>query len=150
MRKKEKIKIEMRRNCAKNGSKNRKPANNKSIESVDDKDKNLERRKEQRIPIEIEVKYSTGDSFVIDWTMNISRGGMFIRTPNPLPVGSVLKIQFSVPGAQENISAEGIVRWKIDPSDPNIIPGMGIEIISIDESSKNILNEFIKKNLKQK
>lgn len=112
---------------------------------MSNKDRQTERRKEQRIPVEIEVKYSTGDSFVVDWTMNISRGGMFIRTPNPLPVGSNLKIYFSVPGAQEGIYAEGIVRWRVEPSDPNVIPGMGVEITNINEDSRNILEEFIRK-----
>lgn len=120
--------------------------------STKNKNKNnrKERRKEERIPAEIEVKYSTGESFVADWTTNISRGGMFIRTLNPLPPGTRVRISFSIPESQEEIKAEGIVRWKADPSDPVVIPGMGIEIINMDEKSRKNLDEFLKKILQQK
>ncbi|MCS7214385.1 MAG: TIGR02266 family protein [Candidatus Calescibacterium sp.] len=112
--------------------------------------KTEEKRREERIPAEIEVKYSTGESFAVDWTMNISRGGMFIRTPNPLPPGSNLKIYFSIPETEEEIFVEGVVRWKADPTDPNVLPGMGVEITYIDEKSRRILDEFVRKKLQKK
>lgn len=131
---------------------NSKHSKEQNIENIETKEniKTEEKRREERIPAEIEVKYSTGESFVVDWTMNISRGGMFIRTPNPLPPGSNLKIYFSIPEAEEEIFVEGIVRWKADPTDPNVLPGMGVEITYIDEKSRRILDEFVRKKLQKK
>lgn len=108
-----------------------------------------ERRKEKRVPVEIEVKYSTCESFAIDWMMNMSKGGMFIRTLNPLQPGTFLKIYFRIPGTEDEIYAEGVVRWKAEPADPTVLPGMGIEITSIDERSEKLISEYINKVLQK-
>ncbi len=110
------------------------------------KDVKVERRGEKRIPVELEVKYSTHQGFAIDWITNISKGGMFIKTENPLPVGTQLEIKFSVPEQDEIISAEGEVRWVAPPSHGEfVVPGMGIKITKIDEKSKKFLEEFMEK-----
>ncbi len=103
-----------------------------------------ERRREERVPVEVEVRYSSQEGFAIEWITNISKGGLFIKSENPLPPGTPLKITFSVPGKDVPIELGGVVRWSVSPSSsPSVIPGMGIQITEIDEKSKKILDAFV-------
>jgi len=47
-----------------------------------------DRRGDSRAPIELKVEYKRLNSFFADYTKNISRGGSFIGTEKPLPVGT--------------------------------------------------------------
>jgi len=103
-----------------------------------------EKRKEKRVPVNIEVQYSTEQSFAVDWISNISRGGFFIKTEKPLSPGTRLKITFTLPDKQIPITVEGVVRWKADPgADPRLIPGMGVEITKISEKDRKYLDDFV-------
>ncbi len=44
-------------------------------------------RKAERLQHELLVAYRTVDGFITDWAVNISRGGIFINTRNPLAAG---------------------------------------------------------------
>ena len=50
-------------------------------------DSDRERRADARSPIELKVEYKRLNTFFADYTKNISRGGTFIKTARPLPVG---------------------------------------------------------------
>lgn len=103
-----------------------------------------ERRKSKRYPTEIEVRYSSEQGLAVEWITNISKGGMFIKSENPLPPGTPLKITFSVPGREDlSIEVEGVVKWRAEPSDPSIIPGMGVEITKIDDRNRKLFEELI-------
>ncbi|HKO52206.1 MAG TPA: PilZ domain-containing protein, partial [Polyangiaceae bacterium] len=47
-----------------------------------------DRRSGFRAPIELKVEYKRLNTFFADYTKNISRGGTFIATDKPLPVGT--------------------------------------------------------------
>jgi uncharacterized protein (TIGR02266 family) len=118
--------------------------NSKIIKEDKREDKGMvERRKEKRAVVELEVRYSSQESFAVEWITNISKGGLFIKSENPLPPGTPLKITFSVPGKDIPVQLEGVVRWSAPPSSPSVVPGMGIEIVKIDEKSKKILDSFV-------
>jgi type IV pilus assembly protein PilZ len=94
--------------------------------SADDKD---DRRYGLRAPIELKVEYKRLNTFFADYTKNISRGGTFIATDKPLPVGTDFVFALGVPQMSEPVRLRGKVIWttpleeatKANPS------GMGIE-----------------------
>ncbi|MBI3995245.1 MAG: PilZ domain-containing protein, partial [Nitrospirae bacterium] len=47
-----------------------------------------ERRKDLRIDVNIKVDYSTKGMFVSNYVTNLSKGGVFIQTNDPLPIQS--------------------------------------------------------------
>ena len=78
--------------------------------------------------MELRVEYKRLNSFFADYTRNISRGGTFIRTPKPLPVGTEFVFQLVVPGLPEPLSVLGRVQWVVQPDDSaGNDPGMGIQ-----------------------
>jgi len=94
-----------------------------------------EKRAYKRFSKILEVKYSSVKGLISDWTMNISKGGMFISTRNPLPEGTNLTLKLKVPESEEEITLEGEVVWKVKPEESGgtLIPGMGLKFKNIDE-----------------
>lgn len=83
-------------------------------------------RSAARMPIELRVEYRRMNAFFVDYTKNISRGGTFIGTAKPLPVGTRFRFLLAVPERQEPFALEGEVVWhRKDGAEP----GMGIRFV---------------------
>lgn len=111
-------------------------------------DKGSSTRKSERLQHELLVAYRTVDGFITDWAVNISRGGIFINTRNPLAVGSVVRLIISLPDAAFPFDLTGRV-IRVHPYDPNAehapdqVPGMGIEFVDVDEDKRARLERFV-------
>lgn len=87
----------------------------------------LERRQYERFETSISVDYSSGETFLFSYIQNISEMGIFIRSDNPLPIGTSLELRFA-PDGQTPMELAGEVTW-INPYRPfgdNLNPGMGV------------------------
>jgi uncharacterized protein (TIGR02266 family) len=87
----------------------------------------LERRQYERYETSISVDYSSGDTFLFSYIQNISEMGIFIRSDDPFPVGTLLQLRFA-PEGQEVLEITGEVTW-VNPYRPfgdNLNPGMGV------------------------
>jgi type IV pilus assembly protein PilZ len=69
-----------------------------------------ERRADTRRPIELKVEYKKLNTFFADYTKNISRGGTFIKTRRPLPIGTEFLFKLFVPGRTEPLTIHGQVQ----------------------------------------
>ncbi len=96
--------------------------------AVVDEDPTNERRGEARRPIELKVEYKRLNTFFADYTKNISRGGTFIKTSRPLPVGTEFLFKLFVPGRGEPLTIHGEVQRIIDATDGEE-PGMAIRFV---------------------
>jgi type IV pilus assembly protein PilZ len=94
--------------------------------SSDDKD---DRRYGFRAPIELKVEYKRLNTFFADYTKNISRGGTFIATDKPLPVGTDFVFALGVPNMVEPVRLRGKVIWTTPAEEATKANpcGMGIE-----------------------
>jgi type IV pilus assembly protein PilZ len=81
---------------------------------ADDPDR--DRRIDARRPIELKVEYKRLNTFFADYTKNISRGGTFIKTTRPLPVGTEFLFKLFVPGRDEPLTIHGEVQRIIEDS----------------------------------
>jgi type IV pilus assembly protein PilZ len=96
-----------------------------------------DRRDGSRAPIELKVEYRRLNAFFADYTKNISRGGTFIATNRPLPIGTEFIFKLSVPGLEHPIELRGRVRWIIDEGDPaGRAPGMGIRFLFTNQAER--------------
>jgi type IV pilus assembly protein PilZ len=73
-----------------------------------------ERRADVRRPIELKVEYKRLNTFFADYTKNISRGGTFIKTSRPLPVGTEFLFKLLVPGRPDPLTIHGEVQRIIE------------------------------------
>jgi type IV pilus assembly protein PilZ len=87
-----------------------------------------ERRLEARSPIELKVEYKRLNTFFADYTKNISRGGTFIKTGRPLPIGTEFLFKLFVPGRDTPLTIHGEVQRIVDQSD-DTEAGMAIKFV---------------------
>ncbi len=92
-------------------------------------DQDDDRRRQYRAPIELKVEYKRLNTFFADYTKNISRGGSFIATEKPLPVGTEFVFALGVPNLEEPLRLRGKVIWVTLPAHATRAnpAGMGIE-----------------------
>lgn len=104
-----------------------------------------DRRQHQRVLTKILIKYSNADQFFTDYIQNISRGGIFVPTHNPLPEGTRLSITFSLPCCDPSITAEGVVIRSIRsaPGDDVGPSGMAIQFAALDEETQKLIDTYV-------
>jgi type IV pilus assembly protein PilZ len=91
-----------------------------------------ERREHRRYPASIAVDYADGDTFLFAYLQNISEMGIFIRTEEPLPLGTKLRMRFQRDNG-ESLVLRGEVAW-INPyraGGENLNPGMGVRFVDL-------------------
>src|SRR3954454_16302699 len=99
-------------------------------------------RAHPRAPIELKVDYKKLNSFFADYTKNISKGGTFIKTKKPLPVGTRFLFKLSVPRREAPFELLGEVVWS---ATDGAEPGMGIRFIYGTDSHRADFESVVEK-----
>ena len=69
-------------------------------------------------------------SYLVGVAENLSLGGLFLATTDPLPEGSLAELQFYLAGAKADpVRARAIVRWSRRWRRPR---GMGLQFVEIE------------------
>jgi type IV pilus assembly protein PilZ len=97
-----------------------------------------DRRRSYRHPIELKVEYKRLNTFFADYTKNISRGGTFIGTTKPLPIGTEFVFALEVPLMSQPLKLRGRVIWTTSTDDATKAnpAGMGIEFQYADDAER--------------
>lgn len=98
---------------------------------------NFNRRSSPRVVLGIPVAYRSGDTITAVLTLNLSKGGIGIRTMNPLAEGIRVRLRFRLPGARRELEAEARVAW----SDRRI--GMGLQFEKVQAEDQAAIDEFV-------
>jgi uncharacterized protein (TIGR02266 family) len=98
---------------------------------------NFNRRGSPRVVLGIPIQYRFGNTIAAALTLNLSRGGIAIRTTSPLEAGSRIKVRFRMPGSKRDVDAEGRVAW----SDRRV--GMGLQFETVDPANQTIIDNFV-------
>jgi Tfp pilus assembly protein PilZ len=95
------------------------------------------RRRDERVTINKE--FESFDAFIHEYVTNISRTGVFIRSKQPLEVGTVVNLRFTVIMDDiETIEGQGkVVRVEEDP------PGMGVVFTQLSRYSKELILKLL-------
>jgi uncharacterized protein (TIGR02266 family) len=97
-----------------------------------------DRRSSPRVTLGIPVSYRFGNTIAAALTLNISRGGLAIRSTNPLAVGTVVRVRFRAPGGKSEIDTDAKVSW----ADRRV--GMGLRFTSLSENDQAQIDAYIK------
>ena len=114
-----------------------------SVESNEPGDRDGERRRSARTRFLVRVDYSTVDEMFSEFTRDINEGGLFIETDNPRAPGTVVAMQFNLPGSDEPIRTQGIVMRVSDGSDGSN-PGMGIEFEELEGAARQRIDQLVR------
>ncbi len=95
------------------------------------------RRAGERVTINKE--FESFDAFIQEYVTNISRTGVFIKTQQPLAIGTRVNLRFTVIMSDiETIEGVGeVVRVEKDP------PGMGVVFRELSSYSKDLLEKLL-------
>jgi molecular chaperone DnaK len=100
-----------------------------------------EHRRDPRTPAELRIRLALGsmDAFVERYALNVSLGGIFVRTRDPQPPGTVVGLEVSLDNGEVIIRGQGVVRWTTPPSapgEPDREPGMGVKFLDLTRESR--------------
>jgi type IV pilus assembly protein PilZ len=108
----------------------------------DDED---ERRHHPRAPIELLVEYQRLNAFFADYTRNIGRGGTFVQTERPLPIGTEFVFNLAVPTLDAPIRLSGRVQWTVtaEQATADQPSGMGIGFLFANDSERELVERTV-------
>lgn len=92
-----------------------------------------ERRAAERYQVTWAVDCETHDTFLYASISNISAMGIFVRTDEPLPVGTELSLNFTPRGGERPFAMRGCVQWvnRVHMFGENLNPGMGVKFVDL-------------------
>ena len=98
---------------------------------------NFNRWGSPRVVLGIAVAYRFGNTIAAALTLNISKGGLAIRTMSPLQSDAKVRARFRLPGSKRDIEADSRVAW----SDRRL--GMGLQFERVDSADQAAIDEFV-------
>ncbi|MEZ4404562.1 MAG: TIGR02266 family protein [Kofleriaceae bacterium] len=87
-------------------------------------------REHPRMPYVVAVEFRSASSFLITYSLNLSRGGLFVETTHDVPLGADVSLTFRIPGAGD-VALTGAVAWRREPGGPDGPGGLGVEFSDI-------------------
>jgi molecular chaperone DnaK len=87
------------------------------------------------------------DEFVEKYATNLSDGGMFIRSRDPKPLGTLLNFKIEIANGVRVLQGRGVVKWVRGANDPAGPSGMGIQFEELDDSSRTLIDVMLGKDL---
>jgi type IV pilus assembly protein PilZ len=109
---------------------------------VDEEKPGPEARTHPRAPIELKVDYKKLNSFFADYTKNISKGGTFIKTKKPLPIGTRFLFHLTVPQRGAAFELLGEVVWATTEGEA---AGMGIKFVYSTDHQRTGLGGLVER-----
>lgn len=102
----------------------------------------LERRRFERAPITAQVEFeltnsSSGPSRVRKHMANISTGGLFISTEEPIRAGTRMVVRFELPSNKHRVIAVSRVSYVKKGI------GLGVEFVSLDDEDREEIETYI-------
>jgi len=97
-----------------------------------------------RIPLKIRVEIEEGIPKKALTSVNLSEGGIYLRTPDPLSEGTELHIKFTLPLDTEPIAlAAKVVRTFSLATQLNAEPGMGLQFVDLSRDTLLRIRNFV-------
>ena len=95
------------------------------------------RRHSPRVALGIPVAYRFGNTIAAAVTLNLGRGGLAIRTMNPLGALTRARVRFRLPNSRRDVDADACIAW----SDRRV--GMGMQFERINAADQAAVEEFV-------
>jgi uncharacterized protein (TIGR02266 family) len=97
-----------------------------------------------RVNVRLPVEYQLTAPAIASYCLNISQGGIFIRTPDPAPLNREVIIRFRLPDLDRELRIHGRVVWSNPtPAANPFPPGMGIQFLGLDEQTGHLIGGYV-------
>jgi uncharacterized protein (TIGR02266 family) len=97
--------------------------------------------------VRVRLRYPDLETFVEKYAPNVTRGGIFLASREPRPVGEVLRFEVLLRQGGPVLSGEGRVTWvkEFNPAEPHRPYGMGVQFLYVDPDARDVLERLLKK-----
>ncbi len=103
-------------------------------------------REHERMPYSVQAAFRTPSSFLVAYSVNLSRGGMFLETTADIPTGALITVDLEIPIAGQ-VSLNGVVSWRrgAEPVEgqPDGPPGLGIEFQDVAPVLGGVIDQLV-------
>ena len=95
------------------------------------------------MPYAVQVEFRTASSFLVAYSVNLSRGGLFLETDADIPTGALMTLDFQVPGSG-TASLNGVVAWRRGGEEaPEGPHGIGIEFADVAPQLGALIDKLV-------
>jgi type IV pilus assembly protein PilZ len=94
------------------------------------------------------VRYESRAQFLTEYTENLSQGGMYLVTDQPLEPGSPIEAQLEIPGFDRPIELKGKVAYRLDPEkarETGRAAGVGVQFMELDPEARAHLRQYLRR-----
>jgi uncharacterized protein (TIGR02266 family) len=108
--------------------------------------------KSRRIDLEreIAIRVPRFETFVTEYSANLSTTGMFIVSTKPLPPATTFHFEFSVADDWKLIRGTARVVWtRYKQEGPERPPGMGVKFLELDAESRRLIRWIVEKHVRE-
>lgn len=123
------------------------------IESTTDTPRNapeMVKLESKRVPVDSQVvlKFDHFGGFFIDYAANLSLKGIFIKTDDPKPAGSIFIFEIWLGDERRLVHGIGEVVWARGAEEGiNRPAGMGIRYLKLDDESRQVIHRVVEEQL---
>ncbi len=100
------------------------------------------KRKHSRVAKRVKSEVHFPDGMTFSKAVDLSKGGIFISTPDPLKPGATVELVLQVPG-EEPVTMKGKIKWTREDETPTLKAGMGIEFEGLTDKDKEVLKKVL-------
>ncbi len=87
-------------------------------------------RSGDRIAATLQVEFRTASALLVAYSINVSRGGMFLETDVELPIGAPVTLALEIPG-EPAIALPATVAWRRGRDSPDGPHGLGVQFEAV-------------------
>jgi uncharacterized protein (TIGR02266 family) len=93
----------------------------------------------------VRLRYAAFETFIEKFAPNVTRGGLFLASRTPRPVGEIFQFEVQLAGGEVALAGDGKVTWvrEFDPAAPNKPHGMGVQFLRLDGPSREVVNQML-------
>jgi type IV pilus assembly protein PilZ len=93
-------------------------------------------------PYSVQVAFRTTQSFLVAYSVHLSRGGLFLATERDVPIGARADVAFQVPGV-DPVDLPGVLAWRRGEGEADGPPGIGIEFPELPPELGTLVDRLV-------
>ncbi|HJX62322.1 MAG TPA: PilZ domain-containing protein [Polyangia bacterium] len=97
--------------------------------------------------VRLNLRYPDLDAFVARFAPNVTRGGVFLASRKPRPVGEVIRFEIALAQGSPVLWGSGRVTWvrEFNPAEPHRAHGMGVQFTFLDPECRPLLDRLLER-----
>ena len=97
--------------------------------------------------VRLNLRYPDLETFVARFAPNVTRGGVFLASRRPRPVGEAIRFEIALAQGSPVLWGSGRVTWvrEFNPAEPHRAHGMGVQFTFVDPECRPLLERLLER-----